>query len=224
MTKIIHYTLFILQFIVICISFIYSLRLIKNNNVPNYLKGFFWYPLIGILVGIPVLIFKFIFIDYKEIAIIINNISIIFHFGFLSHFIIKVISNNKNLKYLVLLFFLIEVLIVYTLTNYPLNKVNNSAFFISNFGLVIFCIIYFNELFKNMPVIDLKATPSFWIITGILFCMSAHFPIAATLDFLNGKVSFFVIKNLSNVLVVSYIIMHIFFIKAFLCVTHRLKG
>ena len=109
------------------------------------------------------------------------------------------ISNNKNLKYLVLLFFLIEVLIVYTLTNYPLNKVNNSAFFISNFGLVIFCIIYFNELFKNMPVIDLKATPSFWIITGILFCMSAHFPIAATLDFLNGKVSFFVIKNLSNV-------------------------
>ncbi len=49
MTKIIHYTLFYLQFIVMCVSLIFSLRLINNKNVPKYLIGFYWYPLVGFI-------------------------------------------------------------------------------------------------------------------------------------------------------------------------------
>jgi hypothetical protein len=224
MTKIIHYTLFYLQFIVMCVSLIFSLRLINNKNVPKYLIGFYWYPVVGFITLFSEVLINTFFSEYKKYAWLINNLSVIYHFCFLSLFIIGVLNYKGNLKYLYFIFFVFFVLIIVSLFSNNLFKNIPLAFSISNFGLVLFCILYYFDLFNNMPELDLKETPSFWIITGVLFCMGTYFPISATVDYLSGKVSILIIMNLNNVLIVCYIIMHLFFIKAYLCVPQRLKG
>lgn len=224
MTKIIHYTLFYLQFIVICISLIFSLRLIKNKNVPKYLNGFYWYPIVGFITLLSEVIIRTFSNEFKKYAWLINNLSIIYHFCFLTLFIIGVLKNKNNHMYLYFIFFVFNVLIVVSLTSNNLYKAIPLAFSISNFGLVLFCVLYYFDLFNNMPELDLKETPAFWIITGVFFCMGTFFPISAIVDYLKGKVSILIIMSLNNVLFVCYIVMHLFFIKAYLCVPQRLKG
>ena len=74
------------------LSFILSLRLYNNDKIPRYMKGFFWYPTIGIIVIIFHLIIKHFFKNILGFALMSNNISLLFHFSFLSIFIFRVMQ------------------------------------------------------------------------------------------------------------------------------------
>lgn len=224
MIKTIHYTIYYFQVIVIFISLLFSFRIIKNKNTPEYFSNFYWYSIVSLVNILPQLILYMFFKTFREQVSVIHNLSILFHFCFLSIFIIRVIYNERNLKYLVSVFIFFLALIILALSYNNLQKFLPLAFTISNFGLVIFSIFYYYELFKNIPSKDLKKTPSFWVVTGIFFCMGAFLPVSGTVDYLRGKVSDLIILSLYNVMIFCYIIMHLFFIKAYLCVTHRSKA
>lgn len=223
MGKLIGYIVLDLQILVGLISFIFSLSLIKRKNIPYYMKGFYWYPTVGLIVGIP----NFInchFIDDFSFAVQLNNYSLLFHFYFLSSFIIRITPQKSDLKYLNIFSYLILVILVIVLFSSNLNKHVYQAFSISSLGLTIFCIIYYFQLFNNIPTVNLKYEPSFWVITGIFFCMSVIVPTTSMIDYLRNRISQDLLLMIYHIGGFSYAVMHLFFIKAILCTVHPLKA
>lgn len=223
MGKILSYTFYTLQVLAIFTSFIFSLRLIKNEKIPKYMKGFYWYTVVGVLVLIPSLFYAYFYIGNK-LASITNNLSLIFHYSFLSIFILKILPKNKGAIYLKIIFLLFLILIIYFLVTRDISRQINQVFSISNIGLTIFCIVYYYQLFNTVPILDLRNEPSFWIITGIFFAMSLNVPAMAAIDYLHNKIAAVNYVLLYNILCFSYMVMHLFFIKAFICTLRMPKA
>ena len=194
--KIISISCFTLQSVVIVLSFAFSLRLMNNKEVPIYMKNFYLYPLVAIMVLIPIVLTAC--------------------FSFLSRFIISVIPGNKETPFLRNVYWIFLLPILYFLFRNDLTTQNNQAFSISNLGLTFLCIKYYYRLFKNLPQINLKKEPSFWIVTGVFIGMSLHIPVSAMIDYVRDKISIFNYIILGNILLITYTIMHLFFIKAFI--------
>jgi len=118
--------------------------------------------------------------------------------------------------FLVLLFFLLSV--------YDIKQDNTLAFGITNFGLMVFSLLYYFSLLNNTtPIINLLKEPSFWIITGVFFSMSLHIPVLFSMGYLHDKISLANFRFLMSASMVCYGIMHLFFIKAYLCAIHPQK-
>jgi len=205
------------QLVVSLISFIFSLKLIKNKYAPIYMRSFYIYPAVGLLIIIPLFLTTHFFKSYIMYSSILNNLSTIFHYCFLSVFIIRVMPNRSIDNFIKLIFATFLLLIIIVLIKEDVTKPNSFAFATANLGLTIFCIIYYFKLFNNLPVLDLKNEPSFWIITGVFFCMSTHIPLITAYDYLYNKIPLFSIRIINLLAIFCYVVMHLFFIKAYVC-------
>lgn len=217
MGRTVNLIIFDSQLVVTLLSVVYSLKLIKNKNAPVYMRSFFIYPTVGILIIIPLFLTTHFFKSYRPYSSILNNLSTIFHYCFLSVFIIRVMPNRSIDNFIKSIFSIFLSLIIVVLITEDITKPNSFAFATANLGLAIFCIIYYLKLFNNLPILDLKNEPSFWIITGVFFCMSTHIPLITAYDYLNNKISIYNIRIINLVAIFCYVIMHLFFIKACLC-------
>ena len=179
------------------------------------MKNFYWYSIIAFLVTIPAFIEERFFVENYSPTII--NYSLIFHFAFLGNFIIKVLpmENKKPLLYFLYFFFL--ALIIYILVINDQRQMINKAFSITNLGLALFSMIYYYQIFKYPTMSPILKEPSFWIVTGVFICMGICAPASAIIDFLKPKLSFYSFRFFRAIIVNSYLIMHLMFIKAYLC-------
>ncbi len=199
------------------LSFFVSLCLVNRGNIPSYMKGFYWYPLVGVISIFPAFITINFSYGFDELATAVHKISILFHFSFLGVFIIKALPGKKNTKSLNFLFAaFLSFLLLFLLTE-DINEEHGHIFAFANFGLIIYCLIYYYHLFNRAPTFNLLVEPSFWIITGVFFTMSVHIPILLTIDYLHRKISIGNYRLLFCVTMLCYSVMHLFFIKAFLC-------
>lgn len=205
------------QIIVYAITFIYSLNIRKNRVIPSYMKGFYWYPTMGILIGV-VWILSNVNLISLDVFKNVNLISLIFHFSFLSLFIFRVINNKILIRKLKFLFWLFELLIIGSII-IDHNGKTGISYILTNLGLSIFSIFYYYNLFQNIPKDNLLNEPSFWIITGIFFGVSVNIPILAFSLYLYN-VSKQIYFTLSWIAPFGYIVMYIFFIKGIKCSLH----
>lgn len=210
--------LYYIQSVVILISFLFSLKLIKNRSIPKYMYRFYWYNIVAILVTLFFLL-QLHFFGKLNLALGLNNISVLFHFTFLSFFVIKVIPNHnkKALLFLKLIYFVIVFFTIKFFINTNITKQINAAFSIINLGLFIFTLTYYFQLLNTTPKFNLLSEPSFWVITGIFFSSALLFPVSTALDYLpvnSIKNNLFII-NLA--LSIPCILFHLFLIKAFIC-------
>lgn len=121
------------------------------------------------------------------------------------------------------LFLVFGTLVVICLFTNDLSILISTAFAISNLGLVLFCSFYYFQLFESMPTLDLLKEPSFWILNGIFFCMCATIPVLAIKYYFVDKLSASVYSTIEVIIPFFYGIMHLFFIKAYLCSPSRHK-
>ena len=185
------------------------------------MNNFFWYPLLAFIVALPGMVATFFGNNqFWKPAHLLNNISLFFHYSFLSTFIIKILPRGKNDKILKIVFIFFLILIVLLLFTDDLKKINGPAFAIANLGLTVFCMTYYYYIFNTPPVLQLRDEPSFWIITGIFFCMTLHIPMYATYNYLHGRISSSTFILFGSISAFSYTIMHLFFIKAYICSAH----
>lgn len=204
--------------IVFCIyilSFIYSIKTVGKEQLPGYMKYFFWYPLVATCLFILFWLSHFkvlpnLFFYYS------NLVSVLFHFSFITLFIIRIID-SKNKKPLLILYILFLFIIIFYLIKDFIQR-NGLPFTISSIGLVIFSLIYYFQLFKNTPTVNLLLEPSFWIITGVFFGMGLNIPPYALGEYIiNKNLQKEVYYLFAIIITSSYGIMHLFFIKAFTC-------
>ena len=202
--------------IIFLISFIHSFRLIKNNKIPRYMNGFYWYPAVAVIIGVLHLLQRYYTLIPKELYRITNLISLLIHFTFLSLFILQFISLKFFRKYYKLIFFLFLISLIVFIIN---DIINHSfiSFAIANSGLLIFCIYYYEQLFRDSPTLNLLKEPSFWIITGIFFGMSTTIPIFFLAGYLYKNLPNNIFYSIATIAPFGYGMMHLFFIKAFLC-------
>ena len=212
----------IIKNVVYFITFLVSLNLIKNKNIPTYMRGFYWYPIIANLMLFIHILEKDLNLIPKEFFRDLNLVSLLFHFTFLCLFIFKVIPKSNDIKYLKLVFFIFFPLITFFIVTDIIHD-EVLAFAVTNFGLIILCISYYYQLFKTTPSLNLLKDPSFWIITGILFGMSTTIPVSIIGGYLFHNIPRDIFLSVAVIMPLGYGIMHLFFLKAILCSIRRQK-
>lgn len=81
--------------------------------------------------------------------------------------------------------------------------------------IVLFCIYYFLELFRNSKSIDLKKNPAFWICSGLLFFCCCGFPLYG---FINVWATVpFIVKSFQHIVSILNIFLYTLLSIGFLC-------
>ncbi|MBL0057306.1 MAG: hypothetical protein IPP31_14275 [Chitinophagaceae bacterium] len=214
--------IFIAYFITIFSSFIISILFINIKNKPAYLNYFFIYPSLAFILllnkTLAHAIKQYSAIMPLDTIQIISNLSFIIHFLLLGTILIKNIELNSSKRLLYNIFIALLLSISLILITKDLKQKNGLAYGITNTFLIAFCLTYYYSLFKTPPNSVLIHNPAFWIINGVFFGMITTIPINFSGDL------FFKVGNVENVQLfkklgsLSYITMHLFFIKGYLCI------
>lgn len=215
MMRTILHTTFIAQIITIIVSFLISLALLRKKEVHKRMKLFVIYPTVGFFIAVPTILSNYFFKSWIQIVLPINNFLILFHFTFLAFFISWYLMNEKLKKIYFLIVFLIIIAIVYFLISYEIRRYNTVAFGTSSFGLIICCLFYFYQIFINPPTLKIEREPSFWIISGVFFCMGLNMPLQVTAIHNTSDINIRLMVLFT--VAFTYMAMHLFFIKAYLC-------
>jgi len=133
--------------------------------------------------------------------------------------LIKSAFRGKIIKILTGLFVLFFIL---TIIKEPLifrdisYRTLNITYTIEAIILLIFCLLYYFELFKSPPVLVLLNEPSFWVSTGLFFFLSCTLPYSLLENYL--------VKNYFDLEIEFYALFYIFYsllsvmlIRAYLC-------
>lgn len=148
----------------------------------------------------------------------------ILHYSLLSLFVLFIKQPNmktKAIKIYVAIGIVTACLLLLA-TNYH-NPM--CVFIVNNGGLFILCCIYFIRLFSSTDIVMIKSEPSFWVVAGIWICMCISLPFAVYRIFLFSKVApnIALQQNVYYILNIGYILMHLFFIKAYSCLIAQAK-
>lgn len=197
------------------LSFVFAILAIYRKSLPYYMNGFFWYPLIGV-----VLISSFwlavVGILPFPVYNTLNRLSLVFHYAFISIFICNVLKSRGSIVTEVILsiFFLVVTIILVTV-----DIINNSkiSYPIVNMIVFVFCINYYFRICMKPSSIRLINDPSFWVVSGVFLCMGMTIPIHLFNKFLaeNLMKSYYTQVMLTGA--IGYSLMHISFVKALTC-------
>jgi len=184
---------------------------------------FYWYTIVAGLFSFYNFFQKYFIISSKNAFGFLHSALLLFHFLFLSYFIYGVLPNKTIPKFLKILFFFLFLIIMICLLTNESPRPQSVAFTFTNLGLVIFCCYYYSQLFEAMPRKNLLKEPSFWIISGIFFCMCSTIPLGAMRTYLFGSQPYELYFLLGTLGYFAYGVMHLFFIKAYLCSVNQPK-
>lgn len=200
------------------IVFVFSIPTYRNPDVPDYMKGFFWYSLIGVLLG------AFLFLSriahsqqIFTLFSVLNKLSLIYVYIFLSLFILKILEMNIVKKIVRVLFisllFLVMAAVLYDIKHRTFFR----SFTLVNFTLFIFCILYYYQLFQKTPNTFLFQDASFWIVTAIFLGMGLSIPMAVFKDYLIEHSNPSQARAIAVIGLAPYVIMQSLFLKGYLC-------
>jgi hypothetical protein len=151
----------------------------------------------------------------RTIESISTNLFILVEFLIIYHFfhLIIVLPNLKKFIRLTFALFIAYIFLMWSFTNtflkYPIK-----IFLFESLCILFFCFIFFIQLFRLPPKLDLVNDSSFWITIGCLFyfsCTTPLFFIDSTFKVLPQYHNFYSINFL------AYAILFLFISKAFLC-------
>jgi len=152
----------------------------------------------------------------------IQNILLIADFIFWGVFFFRLLRQKiKILQFLFILCLTITILLRFI---NGFDKAGFEIYAITNFGKALFCLFYYIELFKTKPKLILKNEPAFWIVSGLFFYSCVSLPFYAIYEFIHARFPISISKNLFSLTNIAIILMHILFIKAYLCQIRQHKA
>jgi len=187
----------------------------------SYLKNFYIITFITFIISINAICGFLLGLYSKQIYISIQNIFFIIDLIFWGFFFLGLLKLNQKYVRVVFIFFLFFVIALrlYTGINTSYFQIHS----ISNFCKLIFCVFYFDELFKSNLRLNLKTDPGFWIVTGVFFYTAISFPVYAIHNYLRDTFGEVIAGNIFAVTNITIIIMHLLFIKAYICSSQQRK-
>lgn len=203
------------------LSFVFAVIATYRKNLPGYMNGFFWYPLIGVI------LISFFWLTETEVLPLSifqlsNRLSLIFHYLFFSVFICKVLKMRGSVKNE------IRVCIVFSLVTcffvfYDIYHKTIISPPVVNTIIFGFCIYFYHKICLRPDSIKLTNDPSFWVVTGVFFCMGITIPVNIFNRFLSENLLKNYYYQVMLIGAIGYSVMHLFFVKALICKPSTLK-
>jgi hypothetical protein len=166
---------------------------------------------------------------YTKVVIIARSIDLVFTlFEFFIFFTyIKRVLEEKYKKsilwiifgafYLSVAIFAIENLLI----NGQLIMLQN-CYTAQAIALLILCTLYFFKLFQSPPVLNLLNEPSFWVVTGLTFCLLSTLPFSFYLNTLVKK-NYVLYSQAFSIIYIFYILLFLMIARASICKKAILK-
>ena len=189
---------------------------IKNKQLPDWIKYFYLYPLVGVLDGMMIILSVDFHLIPTRVMNMIDNCSLLFHFSFLSFIIGQKLERKGVMKYFGLFRILFSGLIIVLLVLLDSTKFNNIAYGTTNTSLFVICLIFFIQLVRQDNKGSLLKDPFFWVLNGIFLGMGIGIPIQLTIAYFRASLSFDTFAIIAALSPFAYFIMYIFFIKAYI--------
>ncbi len=201
-------------FTIFC-ELLFSLMARRRTNCPKCLKNFYFYPMIGSIMGLMFLLKEMNFLP-SNFCLIVNKISLFFHFIFLGYFFYRITEKNIIIKTLVLFVPIILIVLV------AIDVINgtNSSFALANGCLFIFSIFYFSQIFLNSKAFSLFKNPISITCCGIFIGSGITIPFALMhkyLMFLDIPKDTMLLYG--SLFASGYLIMNLFFLRAMVIVS-----
>ena len=206
---------------IIVIAFLAIIYFSKKYTVPYYLKYFYWFPIIGLIVSSNSILWTFFHLYNGRIFHLVQDILTLLWFIILFVFFIRVLKPYKHIKVFIIYGYIITgiqfVLIIYVY----INQIRLPVQSIFSIIIIPLCLVYYRRLLKLKPIDNLFQSPPFWIITGIFFYTCVAFIVYNLSIFLphsslpNSIRSF--VYSFGNI---SAIVLYFLIIKAYTCLKH----
>jgi hypothetical protein len=213
-----HKIVIITGTVVIFLSFIISFQIRKQSSTPEYLRRFYLYPLLTLLLSLNTLAFDVFETGSKEVQVTIEKVIFTLDFIFFAYFF-KLVLTDSPLKKLAHQVFICVMLFTIPIILITIQQTLFHYFFRSfhNIGKFLFCLIYIYSIFRSSPRLILKEDAAFWIVMGLLFYSSITVPIFLGYYYLAINKYVDILSILFPLTNISIIIMHLLFIKGYLC-------
>lgn len=209
---------------VIFISFLFAVAINKESSKRLYMRYFYLYPLIGLLISTNTILSRIFNFYNLKISYILQQFLPILDLIFWLSFFLTLFISKIDRKIIKWIFGATVVLVTVLFFNTDLNKPNLHSYSILNICKAIFCVLFYSSLFKNVPTLNIKLEPAFWIVTGLLFYSCLSIPFYSLHDYIKTQFPFIIARNIFIISNILFIIMHLFFIKAYICTTHLHKA
>ena len=208
--------------VVILISFVMAIFIPVNKRA--YMKGFYFYSLIALLISGNTILSSIFLIYSLRIFYIIQSVLAFCSLVFWIFFFHKVLNDYTLKKIIQLLFlctFLLTICLLYFSSS---NKPNLQIVALTNMCQAIFCIFFYYNLFKNLSSQNILLEPSFWIVAGLIFYSCLSIPFYALNSYIKQEFPSIISSKIFSISNIMIIIMHLFFIKGYLCTIRLHRG
>jgi hypothetical protein len=216
-------TVVVIGTVVVFISFILATAMRKNKAVPGYLKNFYLLPLLHLLLSIRSILFMLdLYTNPKPYGMIIDKIICVTDLLFWMFFFGALFKNSLSIRYIKIVCLISGLLVtLYLVNNFKSHDYDLIGF--TNIVKCAFCSMYFFSIFSGIPILNLKKEPRFWIISGLLFCATVSTPFFLSIGYFRHNSGLYTTGSVLAIANISIIIMHLFFIKGYLCIIQPRK-
>lgn len=197
----------------IALSFLASLTLYSQKGAEFYLRLFPFFLLLSLVSETTAV---YLMVHRLPNAPLYNFFTVI-EFSFYFFCLSNIIRNARVRRILLRTIFVYAVL---ALTNIffiqKLRTFHSITYSIGSLVLVIFCIYYFYELFREPKAVNLMSEPPFWICSGLLFFYCCSFPVVGPLNLLR-TIPAVTIQTFDSIITLLNVFLYSMFTVAFLC-------
>lgn len=220
-----QYYIPLLEDFIITIALIVSL---KNRKKFKLLKYFPVYAATLLLTSITLIIshiskdLKFHPKFFRGLADYVDHLFTLLELIIFSHLYYQIINNRIIKKSIIVinilfLFFFIFMTIEDDEFFQEISLNTKSIVYTLEAIILLFlCSYYFYELFKKLPVLNLKNEPVFWVSTGLMFFMACTLPYSFLENYIRKNFPQFTFSSYA-IFYIFYTLFFIMIIRAYLC-------
>ena len=188
------------------------------------MKWFYLAPLIALLVSVNSICGKMYSLYSTTLFFNIQSFLFLVDLVFWYLFFSNILNNrNDSIKLNILLSISLSVA-AYLLFFSNVDKKNLNIVALSAIFKTIFCILFYYKLIKNLFYQKILLEPAFWIVTGLIFYSSLSLTFYGLNGYIKLQFSPSIASNIFSISNMLIIIMHLFFIKAYLCTIQARRG
>ena len=192
------------------ISFLASGTLFFQVSTPTFLRYFFVFLLLTIVVESSVLV------KVGINVILLYNFFSAFEFVFYLFILMNIIQNPRIKKAILHILWIYPVSVVVNVFLFQVNVFHSITYTIGCLLTVASCIYYFLEIFRKPGSINLLREPAFWLCTGLLFYYTCSFLLLGLYNYIQGLPKV-IISHIYTILTIMNFLLYILFSIAFLC-------
>jgi hypothetical protein len=181
------------------------------------MRWFFLYPLIAFLVSINSICGPLFLLYSTNLFFTIQSYLFLVDLFFWYYFFLQILNNKKDGEKIKNLLSITLLIAFYLLFFSKVDKRNLHIVALSAICKTVFCIFFFYKLFKKLYYQNILKEPAFWIVTGLIFYSCLSLPFYGLNSYIKSHFSLLISSNIFSVSNILIIIMHLFFIKAYLC-------